>query len=159
MRLERPLYWPFHSIHGLLESIPATIHVAATQKRYHLCPLKDIHETLQHQFLQLSVSSRLRVGTSPLTCMSNAALRPASKTSSCPALPSSMIALSSPASLPWSNCSSPRGTGANTALLVTRLNARTRSPQCLATTISGTVDMPTTSAPIIRSIRLSALVS
>jgi hypothetical protein len=35
----------------------------------------------------------------------------------------------------------------------------TRIPSCTATITSGTVDMPTTSAPIARSIRYSALVS
>src|SRR5260221_289116 len=42
---------------------------------------------------------------------------------------------------------------------VTTENAMTRSPQCAATMTSGTVDMPTTSAPIIRKKRYSARVS
>lgn len=94
-----------------------------------------------------------------LTCISMAAVRPASRTSSWFALPSCSIESSSFTSLAWRRWSSPRGTGERTALLVTKLNASTLMPQCLATIISGTVDMPTRSAPTWRSIRHSARVS
>ena len=45
------------------------------------------------------------------------------------------------------------------AALETRANARTSIPACRATIASGTVDIPTTSAPRVRSIRISAGVS
>src|SRR6185503_2128786 len=46
-----------------------------------------------------------------------------------------------------------------TALSVITLTPSTRIPACTATMTSGTVDMPTTSAPSVRTIRYSARVS
>ena len=45
------------------------------------------------------------------------------------------------------------------AMLVMQLTPSTRMPQCRATIVSGTVDMPTASAPRMRAMRISAGVS
>ena len=45
------------------------------------------------------------------------------------------------------------------AIFVTQLTPTTCMPQCPATIASGTVDMPTVSAPIMRNMRISAGVS
>ena len=51
------------------------------------------------------------------------------------------------------------GAGDGLAAFETTARARTSIPECLATIASGTVDMPTTSAPRARSMRISAGVS
>ena len=94
-----------------------------------------------------------------LTWTSPAAFSPASSTSSWFALPFSMAFVKSWRLESWIWTSSPRGPASSNALLVTRLIASTLMSQCRATMISGTVDIPTTSAPKFRNKRHSALVS
>ena len=94
-----------------------------------------------------------------LTCTSLAAFLPASSTSSWFALPLFIAFAKSRPLVPWIWISSPRGPASSNALFVTRLIANTLMSQCRATMISGTVDIPTTSAPKLRNMRHSALVS